>query len=290
MTSSSKKGPQPFRELVTRAGDPLAFVLERGRSRFDFDSIEDSRKAAEWVLGILSQIKVGRGFGSGDMKLEKAVDSLSSKLRLPVEPLRRRLRELSQAASRRQIGGGRTAGPGQSASGLSGDHSTGGTAPVVPFRPSDLDPLDRELIEIVLNEPGAVSTLVTRVTASSLRDAPLRDILQACYDLHAEGQGASVSAVMDRLDDPQARALAAGLVLPIDPVPLPEEVRPAPWQDRLKGVLASLTERQRRSRLRDLGRALAETDETASPDAHRALQLEYLRLMTQRPDTKKDAS
>jgi DNA primase len=285
-----KEGAEPFRELVQRAVDPLAFVLERGRSRFDFDSIEDSRKAAEWVLGILSQIKVGRGFGSGDMKLEKAVDSLSSKLRLPVEPLRRRLRELSQAASKRQIGGGRTAGPGQSAGGLSRDHSTEGTAPVVPFRPSDLDPLDRELIEIVLNEPGAVSSLVTRVTASSLRDAPLRAILQACYDLHAEGLGASARDVMGRLDDPQVRALAAGLVLPIDPVPLPEEVRPAPWQDRLKGVLASLAERQRRNRLRDLGRALAETDETASPDAHRALQLEYLRLMTQRPDTKKDAS
>jgi DNA primase len=286
-----KEGAEPFRELVKQSVDPLAFVLERGRSRFDFDSIEDSRKAAEWVLGILSQIKVGRGFGSGDMKLEKAVDSLSSKLRLPVEPLRRRLRELSRAASKRQLASGRTAAtsnPG--APGLSSDDSTAGIAPVVPFRPSDLDPLDRELIEIVLNEPGAVPSLVTRVTASSLRDAPLRAILQACYDLHAEGQGASAPGVMDRLDDPQARALAAGLVLPIDPVPLPEEVRPAPWQDRLKGVLASLAERQRRNRLRDLGRALAETDETANPDAHRALQLEYLRLMTQRPDTKKDAS
>ena len=46
-----KEGALPFRELVKRAVDPLAFVLERGRSRFDFDSIEDSRKAAEWVLG-----------------------------------------------------------------------------------------------------------------------------------------------------------------------------------------------------------------------------------------------
>ena len=131
-----------------------------------------------------------------------------------------------------------------------------------------------------------------RVTASSLRDAPLRAILQACYDLHAEGERPSYADLMDRLDDPQARALAAGLVLPIDPVPLPRGsvIRPASWQDRLKGVLASLAERQRRNRLRDLGRALAETDETANPDAHRALQLEYLRLMTQRPDTKKDAS
>ena len=95
---------------------------------------------------------------------------------------------------------------------------------------------------------------------------------------------------MVRLDDPQVRALAAGLVLPIDPVPLPEEVRPAPWQDRLQGVLARWPSGSGRTGSGTSGRALAETDEAANPDAYRALQLEYLRLMTQRPDTKKDAS
>ena len=57
---------------------------------------------------------------------------------------------------------------------------------------------------------------------------------------------------MLRLDDPEVRALAAGLLLPIDPAPLPEEVRPASWQDRLKGVLVTLAERERHDRLRDL--------------------------------------
>jgi DNA primase len=160
----------------------------------------------------------------------------------------------------------------------------------VSYRLSELDPIDRELVQVVLNDPSAVSFLVSRIAASSLRDAPLRAILQACYDLHGDGQSARSADVMNHLDDPQVRALAAGLVLPIDPDPLPEEVRPAPWQDRLSGVLATLAERERQSRLRDLGRALAETDETTNPDAHRALQLEYRRLMTQRPDTKKDAS
>ena len=83
---------------------------------------------------------------------------------------------------------------------------------------------------------------------------------------------------------------ASGLLLPPDPDPLPEDVRRAPWQDRLKGVLATLERRERQHRLRDLRRALDETDEDDNPDAYRALQLEYRRLMTQRPDTKKDAS
>ena len=142
------------------------------------------------------------------------------------------------------------------------------------------------MVQIVLNEPGAVSELVTRVTAASLRDAPLRAILQVCYDLHGEGQRRA-EEVMLRLDDPQVHNLAAGFLLPLDPQPLPENVRPASWQDRLKRVLGTLAERERQKRLGDLRRALAETDEVTDPDAYRALQLEYRRLMNQWPDTKK---
>ncbi len=139
----------------------------------------------------------------------------------------------------------------------------------------------------MLNEPGLVSELVSRVTVSSLRDAPLRAILQACYDLHGEGQMPRTAEVMHRLDDPQVRDLAAGLLLPLDPEPMPENMRLASWQERLKGVLGTLAERERQNRLGDLRRALAETNESTEPDAYRALQLEYRRLMNQRPDTKK---
>ena len=92
---------------------------------------------------------------------------------------------------------------------------------------------------------------------------------------------------MLRLDDPQVHNLAAGFLLPLDPQPLPENVRPASWQERLKGALGTLAERERQKRLGDLRRALAETDEVTDPDAYRALKLEYRRLMNQWPDTKK---
>ena len=52
-----------------------------------------------------------------------------------------------------------------------------------------------------------------------------------------------------------------------------------------------LAERDRQDRLRDLKGALGEIDETTNPDAYRALRTEYLRLSSQRPDTKtKNAS
>jgi DNA primase len=284
-----KEGAEAFRELVARAVDPLAFVLERAATRFDFGALEGSRRAAEWVLGILSRIPSTQRIGM-DLKLAKSLDTLAHRLSLPVELLRRRLRELRLAASPRP--GRRSPGPVAAASlsltpaPAAGTGPAAPVSPTAPFRLGDLDPLDRELVQIVLNEPNLVSELVSRVTASALRDAPLRAILQACYDLHGEGQSPRAEEVMLRLDDPQVRALAAGLLLPMDPAPLPEDVRPAPWQDRLKGVLGTLAERERQNRLRDLRRALAETDEVTDPDAYRALQLEYRRLMNQRPDTK----
>ncbi len=282
-----REGADAFRSLVAGAVDPLPLCSIERQSRFDFGAIEGSRRAAEWVLGILSRIPLTQRIGL-DLKLAKSLDSLAHRLGLPVDDLRRRLRELRRAASRR-------AWPWRPCVHCPGEFSPGesqgevqppaGSAPP-PIRLRDLDPLDRELVQIVLNEPALVSELVSRVTASSLRDASLRAILQACYDLHGEGQPPRTEQIMLRLDDPQVRALAAGLLFPLDPAPLPESVRPASWQDRLKGVLGTLAERERQSRLGDLRRALAETDEVTEPDASRALQLEYRRLMNQRPDTK----
>jgi len=63
-----------------------------------------------------------------------------------------------------------------------------------------------------------VGRLITRVTVASLSDAPLACILQTCYDLHGEVHP-EFDRVTSRLDDPALRALAAGLLLPIEQPP-----------------------------------------------------------------------
>jgi DNA primase len=140
-------------------------------------------------------------------------------------------------------------------------------------------------MQIVLNEPAAVAWLIPRVAVPALHDAPLRAILQACYDLHAEGQSPSYENLMVRLDDPAVRALATELIAPsalsspeLDP--LSESVRPAPWRERLERMLIVLDARARQARLGDLNKALKSTDQRADPDAYRAIELEYRRLLT----------
>ncbi|MDR3638039.1 MAG: DNA primase [Isosphaeraceae bacterium] len=269
-----KEGDGPFRALVEKAVDPLSFALRRAEARFDLNALEGSRQASEWVLTILAKVPAANRAGL-DVKVGKALDKLSERLRVPVATLERRLTQLRRAAvGRPQAAPSQTAGPAAAPAGP-------------PVRIADLDPIDRELIQIVLNDPSVAGRLISRVAVASLRDAPLRAILQACYDLHGEGESPTSERVMLRLDEPGVKSLAAGLLLPIERAPLPDSVRPASWEDRLAGVLAKLTERDWQNRLRDLKEALDETDANANPDEYRALQLEYRRLMNQRPDTKR---
>lgn len=271
-----KEGAEAFRSLVEGAIDPLAFAIRRAEARFDLASPEDSRRAAEWVLAILGRVPSSHRAGL-DVKVAKALDTLSRRLGVPVETLDRRLKQIQRAAVSK--GGKR----------IVLDASASAVAPaeaVAPIPVRDLDVADRQLIEILLNQPSVVGRLSALIPVASIRDMPLRTILQACYDLHAEGQTPTFERVTSRLDDPALRALAAGLLLPIEPAPLNNGAQPASWEERLPGILVKLAERDRQERLRDLRMALEETDESANPVEYRALQIEYRRLLNQRPGTK----
>jgi DNA primase len=268
-----REGPAPFRALIDRAVDPLAFAIDRAGTKFDLNSLEESRQAAEWVLSILARVPNNSRAGL-DVKVARALDTLGQRLRVPFATLERRLRALRQSAARTANNETRRA-------------DAAAQAPPPPIRPADLDPIDRELIHIVLNDPGVVGRLITRVAVETLFDAPLRAILQACYAIHGEGQTPSFDRVSLRLDE-SVRKLAAGLAQPIDFAPLPDEplfgptkgLQPASWERRLAGVLAKLDKREHEARLRKVAASLKETDESANPDEFRALQLEYRRLLT----------
>ncbi len=220
--------------MVDRAVDPLTFAIDRAEAKFDFASVEGSRQAAEQVLAILARVP-GRTGGGLDLKVAKALDTLSRKLSVPVNDLKRRLGQLRRPNRPAPVSVNINS---------NSNHAVDVEAPPPspPVRLSDLDPIDRELVQIVLNEPCVVERLITRVTVASLSDAPLRAILQTCYDLHGEGSLPTFDRVTSRLDDPALRALAAGLLLPIEAAPLTEGTRQAPTEARLAGVLARFEE------------------------------------------------
>ena len=103
--------------------------------------------------------------------MAKALDTLSRKLSLPVNDLKHRLGQLRRPNR-----------PAPASVNINSQTAVDAEVPPPspPVRLGDLDPIDRELVQIVLNEPGVIGRLITRVTVASLCDAPLRAILQAC--------------------------------------------------------------------------------------------------------------
>jgi DNA primase len=219
----------------------------------------------------------------------KILDKLAHRLRVPQETLNGLLRQMQRATSGQRRNGAQaaptTALPSGGLIAATSRPAPHALAAAVAIRASDLDPTDLEFIRILLNEPTAVTRLIPRIGVSTLRDAPLRVILQTCYDLQADGQSPTYENVMVRLDDSAIRSLVAGLAVPsavstLDPARFSERVRPAPWQERLEQMLIVLDERERTARRIELKKALDETDPNADPEAYRAIQLEYRRTLT----------
>lgn len=277
------EGADAFRALAAQAVDPLAFVLERARERFDSDSIEGARRAAEWVLGVFARIPARSG-GGLNLKVDRALDTLGQRLRIPTEHLKRRLGELRRASTRRPP-------VSEPAAAMAADVDQA-TPPAAELYRA-MDPVDRELVEIIVHHPEVLGRLVSLVTPGTLRDSAARAILEAAYELHGEGERPSGRSLAARLEDaPGPRALAAYLehvgAGGAEPQPLDDgTAEPGEWEERLDAVLERLDERGRLERLDDVRRALEETDRAANPEAHRALQLEYRRLLTQRAGTRR---
>jgi DNA primase len=276
------EGADAFRTLADEARDPLTFVMDRARARFDLESIDGARQASEWVLGVLARVPPSSPGSAQDVAVKKALDKLSLALRLPVASLQARLKSLRRP-SRRKVGP-------KEEPGAAGPEAAATPSAVELLRA--MDPIDREFAAAVVGRPDLVASLVVRVPPALIRDDLARMILDAAYEIHGRGEIPDFETLRDDLDDPRARAvvdhlndLQEGLERP-EPQPLDAVQFPiGSWETRLEEALALFAERERLARLQDLKQALDETDKHAEPDAYRALQVEYRRLLTQRAGT-----
>ncbi len=262
-----KQGASAFGELADAAPEPPAYLIDRAATKFDVQTSEGARRAAEWVLEVLGSAPANHRLGV-DVKVDRVLDQLAHRLRVSKDSLHRMRQQLKRPAARKAAVASQAEAPA-----------------FAPIRPADLDPTDLEVLRIVLNEPRAVAVMQPRLPVAALRDAPLRAILQACYDLHDDGHEPDYQELMTRLEDPALRALATDLVASAtlvnpEPARLPDDLRPAPWREQLERMLEVLDDRERHARREELRKALAAVDRQADPDAYRAIELEYRRLLT----------
>lgn len=272
-------GADAFRTLVDSAVDPLEFVLDRAAKRYDLESAEGTRQASESLLALLARVPLASRAGL-DLKMAKSLDVIAHRMHVPVDALRRRLRELRRRAVR----------PNQSESSVNGVGDQVESAAIEPpIDQRSIDPLDAEVVRIVLHEPSLVTRLTDTVTPDDLTHPTLRELLAACFALHEEGEAPTFENVSARVGE-TARSLAAGLLLPVDPQPTSKWVPATCWSDRLDGVLRQRSQRAWHESVERLERRLAEVDRLTNPEEYESIRRVYLQLHKQRPDTKKSAA
>ena len=263
-------GAEAFTSLVETSVDPLEFVLERAAARHDLGSPEGTRLASEWALELLAKIPRQNRAGL-DLKLAKALDLVARRLRLPLESLKRRLRDL-----RRQNTAPARFKPAPLLS-LEVDSESSEAVVETVVSLADLDPLDREIVRIVLHDPSLLPKIVDVVPLDAIHDLPLRSLLAAGYDLLEEGQQPSFEEIASRVSEAE-RSLAAGLVSSLDPQPASTfRGNLAPWTLQLSLLLNNF-------RLRALERQLSQIDRDRFPDEFEATRRTYLTLKHQRTD------
>ena len=244
------EGAEAFRELVERAVDPLTFAIDR---------------AAVAVRPRLARgVAAGGRVGPGDPRPgARAGPASGSTSRWPRPSTRSRAGSACRSTTlERRLRRSCDGRPGRAAAAGAGrprrrptpERPTARRRRPPPIRLADLDPIDRELIQIVLNEPDVVGRLITRVPVASTSRRPA-----ACDPpglLRPPRRGAVADLRSGRpaarrpgRAGPGGRPAPADRAGPVDP----RTVRPGPWRGPARAASSpGSTERERQDRLRDL--------------------------------------
>jgi DNA primase len=176
-----QQGAEPFRRALAAATDVLEFKLDRVLSSEENQGVEGRRLAVESVLKVIAQAPEMPG-QSGAVKRELMVSRIAQRLRIKEETIWARLRELQ--AQRRDEGA-----------------KNGLPRPDTPERRAPAPGRERELLEVLLAEPGLVPVAATEVAPEHLEHPGLRRLLTELYAAQAQGGMPDLDSVRSRLGD-----------------------------------------------------------------------------------------
>jgi len=191
-----QQGPEPLQSALTKAVNVLEFKLNRVWAREAQGGLEGQHRAVEAVLGILAIAPQTR-----TPKLELMVNRIAHRLGLKEETVWARFDEVR--AARRGT-----------------DRPPPRNPEPEPQEQSAKAPIhERELLEVLLAEPGLVPVAQDEVAADDVEHPGLRLLLEGLYRLHAEGVAPSLDHLRARIERPrlldkalelQERGLAKG--------------------------------------------------------------------------------
>jgi DNA primase len=242
-----RHGPEPFRAALTKAVDVLEFKLNRVLESEAVSGVEGKRRAVDAVLGVIALAPALPG-QAGAIKHELIVTRIAQRLGLREETVWARLRELRAArdAPDREAPRGSGAAP----------------------RAARADPLERELLTVLLADPGLVPASAAEVAPKEIRHPGLRLLLEGLYRLQAEGQRPELDGLRARIEKPALLAKA----LQMQEIGLMNTDRAKALADLLAGFRRRREASEKQELQNQLQAALEAGDETLAIELLRRLQ------------------
>jgi DNA primase len=183
------QGAEPFRRVLASAVDALDFKLNLLLAGEAGSGLEGTRRTIDAVLALLALTPAMTG-NAGRVKRELMVTRIAHRLGLRQETVWARLGELR--SERRTAEPARDAAP---------------AGPIAGPAPSE----ERELLEVLLADPGLVPVAILQVTPDQLTHPGLRRLLEGLYALHRDGEPPDLDGLRVRIDSPSLAAKALDL-------------------------------------------------------------------------------
>jgi DNA primase len=253
-------GLDPCDFLVARGAEPFKSALDAAKNALDFKldgilgssagGVEGNRRAVEAVLGIVALVPEQSGPAAA-LKRDLVLNRVAQRFGLTAEMLRSRLDEVRSKARERSDVASREREKVELT-------SKGGAAPA--------DPLERELLEVLLADPLLVPTAKLDVPANEIGHPGLRRLLDGLYSLYDEGLTPDLDTLRLRIAD---NAPLADFALRFQEVGLTHGDRPG-W---LRQIVERFQDRRRARQAKEVrGKLNATTDHDAALEHLKRLQ------------------
>ena len=173
------QGVEPFKKALETAVDALDFKMNQMLAREAGSGVEGQRRVIDAVLSVVALAPAG-GDQAMQMKRELIVTRMSHRLGVREETVWSRLRELRSARrepAKRQL-----------------EEAPRPAAPAPQH--------ERELVELLLVEPGLVEQAREKIELAEITHAGARSLVEILYQLQEDGETPDLDGLRERLADP----------------------------------------------------------------------------------------
>lgn len=207
-----ENGPEAFEACVQSAPDALEHARRAKTAGVDLGrDVQRSSEALNEMLGIIAQAPRYRDDTTTEDRLreERMLQRLSFDFRIPEEDLRKQITNLRNKAAKTSVS--RTAPASApsvgSAVAAAGEDSTNRAETARPV----LDIWERELMELILQQPEGLPEVLQVVRPEQFSVGPLRELFNRCVVLTAARVQPTVERLMLEINDPGEQSLVVEL-------------------------------------------------------------------------------